>query len=201
MRRLNGKAYACIVLVAAVFLAAGCSDDGNPVTPEEEPAEFRALTTPENLIYNLVLSYEALNIVEYSRLLLNTDDGDYGQEYYWFNQPEDVGGLGEEFYTRDGEIARTGNLFQAAKGAPVKPEHPVIDSYELNINPGTWTPTDSLWGEPCEDCWTTKRRYYIKIVVGADRIFGDDLVGFYVVPIEEGDVTTYRVAIAMDMRE
>ena len=54
MRTVNHKAYACIVLLAAVFLTAGCGDDGSPVTPEEDTAVFKTLTTPENLIYNLV---------------------------------------------------------------------------------------------------------------------------------------------------
>ena len=201
MRTIRGKAYACIALLAAAILISGCGDDGNPVTPEEETAEFRTLTSPENLIYNLVLSYKELNIVEYSRLLLNTDDGDYGQEYYWFNQAEDVSALGEAYYARDEDISRTNNIFQAAKGTPAKPEHSVIDRLQLEIYNGIWTSAGSLWGEPCEDCWYTKRSYYIKINIGPDTIFGDDLVELYVVPIQEGDVTTYRIAFTMDVRE
>ena len=193
---------ALLVAITIIFsYSFGCI-----LSPEEEirpnprpPADFAALTTPDSLIYNLDLAYAELNIEEYSKLFLRTDDGDYGQEYYWFNQTEDVEILGEESYSRDGEITRTGNLFQAAKGAPVKPEHPVIDSYELNIDPGTWTPTDSLWGEPCEDCWETLRDYYIKINLGEDNITGDDRVWFYVVPIQVGDVTEYRIAIAKDI--
>jgi hypothetical protein len=201
MRTVNHKAYACIVLLAALFLTAGCGDDGSPVTPEEDTAVFKTRTTPENLIYNLVLSYEELNIVEYSRLLLNTDDGDYGQEYYWYNQIEDLGKLGEESYPREADITRTGNLFHAAMGTPVKPEHPIIDELEFVIYNETWTAVDSLWGEPCEDCWMTERGYFIKIRIGDDSIYGDDKVFFYVVPVQEGDVTTYRIAIAIDVRE
>ncbi|MCK4350310.1 MAG: hypothetical protein KAX13_05590 [Candidatus Krumholzibacteria bacterium] len=201
MRTVNHKAYACIVLLATVLLAAGCGDEGSPVTPEEDTAVFKTLTIPENLIYNLVLSYDELNIEEYAKLLLNTYDGDYGQEYCWYNQTEDAGNLGEVSYRRDEEIERTGNMFQAAKGTPVKPEHPIIDELEFVIYNETRTAVDSLWGEPCEDCWMTERGYFIKIRIGDDSIYGDDKVFFYVVPVQEGDVTTYRIALAIDVRE
>ncbi len=199
MCKLNGKAYACIALFAAALLTSGCGDDGSPVTPEEDMAEFKALTTPENLIYNLVLSYADLNIIEYSRLLLNTDDGDYGKEYYWYFQEEDAISLGEEYLDREADITRTGNMFLAAMGIPSKPEHPVIDKLQLEIYDGIWISADSLWGEPCEDCWYTKRAYYIRIDIGDDTIIGDDYVEFYDVPVQEGDVTTYRIAFAMDV--
>jgi len=176
------------------------------LSPEEEirpdpkpPVNFAPLTAPDSLIHNLVLAYQELNIQEYSKLLLSTDDGDYGQEYYWFNQAEDASALEEESYPRDIDIARTGNMFQAAKGTPAKPEHQILDSCELEITYSTWTPADSLWNEPCEDCWETERGYFIKIKFGDDSITGDDRVKFYVVPVQVGDVTEYRIAIAFDV--
>ncbi|MCK4350311.1 MAG: hypothetical protein KAX13_05595 [Candidatus Krumholzibacteria bacterium] len=201
MLRHPGKTALLVAVTIILSYSFGCI-----LSPEEEvrpdprpPANFAPLTAPDSLIYNLVLAYGELHIEEYSKLLLRTDDGDYGQEYYWYNQIEDVENLGEESYPREADITRTGNLFQAAKTVPVKPEHPIIDSYVFKINPGTWAPEDSLWGEPCEDCWVTERGYYIKISVGEDSITGDDRVRFYVVPIQVGDVTEYRIAVAKDV--
>ena len=201
MLRHTGKATLLIAIAIIFSYSVGCI-----LSPEEEikpnpkpPANFAALTAPDSLIYNLVLAYGELHIEEYSKLLLSTDDGDYGQEYYWFNQLEDEAHLGEESYPREADISRTSNLFQAAKTVPVKPGHPIIDSYVLDIDPGTWAPEDSLWGEPCEDCWVTERGYYIKITMKEDSITGNDRVRFYVVPVQVGEVTEYRIAVAKDV--
>ncbi len=191
--------FACIALLTLALFVSGCSDDSSPAGPEQETPEFRALTSPGNLIYNLVLSYQQLSIEEYSRLLLSADEGDYGQEYHWFNQAEDVSILGEEYYARDEDISRTNNLFQAAKGTPTKPEHPVIDKLGLEIESGQWVLVDSLWGEPCDDCWETERGYYIKIKFESDDVHSDDRVKFVVVPVQSGDVTEYRIAKALDI--
>lgn len=198
--RHPGKTALLVAVAIILSYSFGCI-----LSPEEEarpnprpPVRFAVLTAPDSLIYNLVLAYQELHIEEYSKLLLDTDDGGYGQEYYWKNQLEDVGNLEEESYPRAIDITRTGNLFQAAKTVPIKPEHPIIDSYELTIYPGTWSPTDSLWGEPCEDCWETERGYYIELKLGEDRITADHRVRFYVVPIQVDDVTEYRIAVAED---
>jgi hypothetical protein len=199
MRTVNRKAYACItILIAALFLS-GCGDDGAPVKPADEVAEFKPLTTPENLIHNLVLSYDKLDIARYAELLLSTAEGGYGQEYYWFHQEGDATIIGEESIPRSIDVQRVGYMFAAANNNPVKPEHTVIDKLELEIYDGVWVGVDSLWGEPCEDCWHTKRHYYISILLGEDTIYGDDFVEFYVVPIQEGEVTTYRIAMAFDV--
>ncbi len=201
MLRHPGKTTLVLAIAMIFSYSFGCI-----LSPEEEikpdpkpPVYFAPLTEPDSLIHNLVLAYLELNIEEYSRLLLRTDEGDYGQDYYWFNQVEDLGSLGEEYYSRDDDITRTGNLFLAAKGTPAKEEHPIIDSYKLEIDPGTWTPADSVWDEPCQDCWETERGYYIRIKVGPDDIYGDDRVKFVVVPIMVGEVKEYRIAIAKDL--
>jgi hypothetical protein len=90
-------------------------------------------------------------------------------------------------------------MFLAAKGTPAKPEHPVIDKLQLGIHDGTWAEVDSLWGEPCEDCWYTMRQYNVSVIIGHDTIYGDHLVQFYVVPVWACDVTEYRIAQAFDV--
>jgi hypothetical protein len=200
MLRHPGKTALLVAVTIILSYSFGCI-----LSPEEEirpdpkpPAEFKDLTTPENLIHNLVLSYQDLNIIEYTKLLLKTDDGSYGKGYYWYFQEADVI-AGEEYLDGETDITRTGNLFLAAKATPAKPEHPIIDRYGLEIAAGTWQAVDSLWGEPCEDCWYTSRGYYVYIEYGGDRIYGDDQIKFYVVPVQEGDVTTYRIATAFDV--
>ncbi len=201
MLKHPGKTALLVAVIIILSYSFGCI-----LSPEEEirpnpnpPPDYKDLTIPENLIHNLVVSYQNLNDVKYGELLLKTDDGSYEEEYFFKFQIDDVVTGGEEYLDRKTDLTRTGNLFLAAKGTPAKPEHPIIDKYGLNIDPGTWQGVDSLWGEPCEDCWYTSRGYYIFIEYGGDRIYGDDQVEFYVVPIQEGDVTTYRIAIANDV--
>ena len=201
MHASKRRASVCAALLAIALFAVGCSDDDSPTKPSIQPTAFKTLTTKENLIYNLVLSYQEKLIGEYEKLLLATDDGNYGKEYVWFFQESDVPPDGEPYLTRAEDILVTGNIFAAANGSPVKPEHPIIDKLQLDIDPGTWISVDSLWDEPCEDCWYTKRGYYIEIHVGEYIIYGDAYVEFYVVPVQVGDVTEYRIAFALDVME
>jgi hypothetical protein len=204
MRTMNRNRYAWIALLSTALLASGCSifdnDDNGSNTNEQQTAEFEPLTSPENLIYNLALSYSELNIEEYAKLLLREEDGDYGREYRWHFQAEDVAVIGEEYWDRQADIEATNNLFKAASGTPLDPSHPVIDHLELEIVTSVpWSPIDSLWDEPCEDCWTTSHDYKITLGIADDYIRGIGLVELYVVPVQVGDVTEYRIALALDM--
>ena len=201
MLRHPGKTTLLIAMAIILSYSIGCI-----LSPEEEirpnpnpPPEYKDLTTPENLIHNLEVSYLDLNDTRYGELLLKSDDGSYGEEYFFYFQEGDVITGGEEYLDRDTDMTRTGNLFLAAMATPAKPEHPIIDSYGLSIDPGTWQSVDSLWSKPCEDCWYTSRGYYVYIEYDGDRIYGDDTIEFYVVPVQEGDVTTYRISAAYDV--
>ena len=201
MSRHPGKTTLLIAMAMVLLYSFGCI-----LSPEEEvkpdpkpPVNYAPLTAPDSLIHNLELSYQELNIQEYEKLLLKTDDGGYGKEYIFYLQPGDVVEGDEEYLDRATDVTRTGNLFLAAKGTPAKPEHPIIDDYGLDIKSATWQSIDSLWGEPCEDCWYTKRGYDVFIEASGDRIYGDDQAEFYVVPVQVGDVTEYRIALVYDV--
>ena len=201
MFRHPGKTTLLLAMAIMLSYSLGCIlSPEEEIRPDPNPVEdYKDLTAPQNLIDNLVLCYKNKDAVKYEELLLSTDDGDYGREYYWFFQEGDVTTLGEESIPRDIDAQRTRYMFAAANQSPEKQEHPIIDKLQLEIYDGTWTSADSLWGEPCEDCWYTKRQYYISILIGEDTIYGDDFVQFYVVPVQEGEVTTYRIALALDV--
>ena len=194
-----------IVIVSGLVISA-CNlfdaDQGSSNREPPPPPEYAALTSPGNLVHNLVLSYAYLDIEEYASLLLSTEDGDYGREYRWYFQSEDAAEIGSDYWTRLKDIEVTNNLFRAASGTPVNPFHTKLEDLFLDIMMYTpWFTIDSLWGEPCEDCWSIVVPYDIRIDFDGDRIYGDDLVEFFIVPIDEGDVTTYRIASMRDVHD
>jgi hypothetical protein len=192
-----------LILLFAAFLAAGClTDPEKKETPTEEPAQFRDLTSREDVIYNLLLSYQEKNISQYSRLLLEDDDSyngsDYQAGYYWYNQPESEGL--DEYMLRDADIASTNNLFLAAMGTPSESQHPEIYRLSLMISEGTWSQVTELFGQTCEDCWFTEREYEIRLDLGEDAVMGLNNIQLYIVPVDEGDVKIYKIAVAKDVR-
>lgn len=181
----------------------GCilSPKEDPAPPDKDPVVFMDLTEKEHVIFNLELSYAERDIDEFSKLLLKVDDTyndlTYADGYYFYNQ--DVETELEEFLLRDTEITYTGNMFLAAKGTKAKPEHQVLDDLTLEIGDGSWMPSDEIFGEPCEDCWYTQRSYELWIYYGEDSKYAMDNIQFYIVPVDEGDVTIYKIAIAKDI--
>lgn len=177
------------------------------LSPEEEyrpnddyTIEYKDLTQPENLLDNMVSAYKEKNLTKYQELLLDTGVGGYNHEYYFHYQDGDVGVIGEESDDRQADVDMTGNMFRAANGDPdLDKGHSAIDKLELKIYPGTWDTCDSLWGEYHPGVKFTKRQYYVSILVDGNTIYGDDYVVFYLVPVTEGDVTTYRIASAFDV--
>jgi len=188
------------LLALALILSAGC-EDSSPSKPDPEPAQFEDLTEREDVIHNLVLSYSEHNIEEYSKLLLRADDAyggsTYQSGYIWYNQPGVI--VGEEYISREEDIARTGNIFLAATGAPAKPEHPEIYGLHLSITDGAFSAIDSLFGGPCEDCWFTERGYNLFLELGTPDLQALDNVHFYIVPVDGGGTKIYKIAIAKDV--
>jgi hypothetical protein len=199
------KRAAMWISVATLIYSFGCilSPEEESAPPINDPIKFEDLTEKEHVINNLVNSYKALDDSEYRRLLLRLEDekpnggGSYSSQYYWFNQPEDESELNVDL---EEDANRTKNIFYAAKGTPVDPEkHQIIDRLTLTITDGVWTPVDSLFGGECDDCWKTRREYDINLNMGEDQIYGLDDVEFYIVPVQEGDKRTYRIAVAHDI--
>ena len=190
---------ASLALIA--LLVIGCSDS-SPSKPEEEELYFGDLTEREDIIRNLVLSYREKDIAEYSRLLLRAEDtfggSTYPNEYYWYHQPYEI--MIEDYLTREEDIGCTGNIFLAAQGTPAKPEHPVIERLVLQLTDGTFSPVDSLFGEPCEDCWSTEREYYLRLELGGDMTINSSYhLLLYIVPVDGEGTKIYKVAQANDV--
>ncbi len=153
------------------------------------------------MIVNLELSYQEKNFNEYSKLILRTDDtyngSTYADGYYWYNQQ---GAVGTEAYILANEdLSRTQNMFLAASGTPAKPEHPPIYGLTLELTEGSWSPIDTVFNEPCEDCWYTERGYNLFLEMGETDLQGLDNVQFYIVPVDEGGKKIYKIAVAVDV--
>lgn len=192
------------ICIATLLYSFGCilSPQEDPAPPIKDPVVFEDLTEKEDVITNILLSHRERNIDEYAKLLLKPEDtyngSTYADGYYWYNQ-EGNEGL-PEFDLRDDDITATGNLFLAAKGTPAKPDHLVLEDLTLFIPEGSWSPVAEIFGEPCEDCWFTERSYDIKLILGpGESIEGLHNVQYYIVPVDEGDLTIYKIAVAKDV--
>lgn len=190
------------ISIVMLTYSCGCilSPQEDPAPPDKDPVVFMDLTEKEHVIINLVLSYQEKRYDKYSELILTTTDRYNGQpysdSYYWYNQPGAVGT--EEYILGDQDIQRTYYMFKACV-VPEKDTHPHIDKLTLTITEGSWSPVIELYGEPCEDCWFTERQYQIELDLGEDQIIGYDNVQFYIVPVDEGDLTIYKIGVAKDI--
>lgn len=189
MKIIRSRSLAALVFFAAASLFSGClfgPDDKE--TPDAPPdVVYKPLTDKNNVIDNLVTSYNDANIDEYTKLIHD--------DYIWCNQLEDVVMHGaEEFVLRDEDLARTGNMFAARKGThPDAQLH--LAKLQLELYPGSWTQITEIGGVPCADCWTTTREYYLTLVTkSGDMTYNaSDLVKLWVVSVMEGDTKLYKL--------
>jgi len=191
---------AAVTIIIGIFIYSGCilnpKEDKEP-TPIGPQKEFRPLTEKENVIYNLVLSYERTDITHYEELLHN--------DYIWCNQ-----GYSQDptdFYSKDEDLRLVRHMFEAANGR----YKPVIDRLYLNIpvfepdslNPnGRWNKVDSIPGEgPCDDCWETEREYEISVDISQENMtyIGNDIIKLYIAPVIEDGVKKYKIIRAYDL--
>jgi len=196
---------AAITIIIGIFIYSGCilnpKEDVEP-TPVGPQKEFRPLTEKENVIYNLVLSYERTNATYYEELL--------HADYIWYNQERDAEKYGA-FYNRDKDLEIVRNMFDAANGR-AKAGHPIIDRLYLKIpifepdslNPnGRWNKIDTIpGGDSCDDCWETEREYEISVEVGGEEdmtYIGNDIVKFIIAPVIEDGVKKYKIIRAYDL--
>ena len=58
----------------------------------------------------------------------------------------------------------------------------------------TWTEVYEVFGEPCEDCWSTQRNYRFSVTFGDMTYQGDDEVQFTIGPDPDnpGKYVIYR---------
>jgi len=186
--------YISRVVIAAILLSTilyfGCILDPKPdkTPPGTTTENFKPLTKPENVIFNLVLSYERADFVHYSELLDNY--------YIWKNQDRYINEGHEAFYTKEQDEQMVKHMFMATNGQ----YDPPIDNLSLSIKAGTWIAyNDTINGQPCEDCWETERVYEIYVTMGEKTLHGYDNIKFIVVPVMEDGIKKYKIIRAFDL--
>ena len=190
MKNSRIKTALTIVLMVVVCSMLGCifgpEKDRKSRTEPPEP-EFKDLTEKEHVIENLVLSYQYLDIEHYAELL--------HEDYIWYNQP----GSDPEFLSRDQDIDATKGIFDSKKY--VHPdENKRILRLQLEIWDGSWSAIDSIEGEPCSDCWYTRRVYDITLdIASGTTIHGHDYVDLYIVGVEGDSKRKYQIIRAFDV--
>jgi len=179
-----------VLLIVAMPALVGCRDD-NPVTPKKSTSSYADLTEPEHVIENLLQSYEDRNYERFCELLKDP-------EYLFFLQPRDVYPVGDEYWTLAEDCDITRRMFLAAMGAP-EGSDPKVDRLELIITDGAWTDIDSIGSEECTGCKRTERIYDITLVIGETTYLGNDIIGVYVQPVDDGGVTRYKIRRIYDL--
>ena len=182
------------VVLPAVFtvlfflLITGCEEEKRFFSPAggDGGDTFKSLTNKEDVVFNLLLSYKKKDIIHFEELLHD--------DYIWYFQEGDVPGDGPS-WTKDDDVQATGNMFLAALGQ----FEPKIETLTLEIENNEWYPIDLINGEYCEDCWWTERIYHFVVVIGETTYYGDENVGFLVVPVQAGSVKKYKILRAYDI--
>ena len=141
-----------LLLAVAMMSVVSCGDD--PATPvEEDPIVWPDMTSRDDVIKTVVLTYANRKIGEatsrYNALLHS--------QYFFGLAPEDVPPGNPPILTRAEDIAATEWLFSN--------ETTVL---ELTITPevGSWYEYFELEGESCENCYGTERQYFIRAQFG-----------------------------------
>ena len=190
-RRVLALAFASFI----VFVA-GC--DGFDFDPEppfipSPPPQFKPLSEKENLVFNLVLSYNRADITHYEELL--------HPDYTWYFQSADQARGLPVFWTREQDLNATKNMFLGARGQYADTAM-FLDKLSLDITSGSWVPIDSIGGAPCNDCWMTARQYSLTCMLsgGSDGFAGYDLVQIIVMPVGDGAQKVYKIRRMQDIR-
>ena len=196
MSGIKMKYVFCALVALAVIGFTGCI-----LTPTEEPpkdkpvAVYRDLKNKEDVPYNLVQCYKEHNIDRYMELLHD--------QYEWHNQDLDVQGGMKEFNTRDEEITTHQKFFRAAEHGYTEDPTLNIDRLDLTIEDAPWTQITEFEGNPCEDCWTTTRIYFITVEFagGSMVLSANDLVTLTVMGVSKDGTTYYRLRRADDIKQ
>jgi len=179
-----------LVALALFIAAAGCildpkeAVDDNPVPEENWPER----TDREECIEVIDMVYKHKNIEKYKEVLLkpDTERENFKDGYLWFNQVLQLDSL-SEFDNYDEDCEGTQWILDNA-------EMIQMFLFPSAIVSQTWTEVDEVFGEPCEDCWSTQRNYNFSITVGDMIYTGDDEVQFTIGPDPDnpGKYVIYR---------
>ena len=139
-----------LLLITAMLASPSCIFDPkeDPVIPVKDPIVWPDMTTRDDAIKVVVLSYENPNDAgsesKYNALLHS--------QYFFKLHSSDVGDGESQIMTRAEDLLSTAWIFE---------EQTVL---ELTIDPeiGSWDTVDLVEGDPCENCWETTRSYFIR---------------------------------------
>lgn len=192
------KGVLAAIAVCAFLFGYGCifnPDQGGGGNNNGPPVVYKELTQKEDVVDNLVTCYNNANSAHYEELL----HPDYT---FYFQDVQDGGGGGKQFFTRSEDIALQQNMFNATRGAASDPALN-LDKLTLTLTAGSWTSFDSLGGAQCNDCWTTQREYTVTIIFtgGQNGYTGNDLVELVVIPVEENGKKLYKLWRLTDIKQ
>ena len=179
-----------ILLVAvAAMLAVSCGEDPQTPVREDDEILWPAMTDRDDVIKAIVLCYEnpkdGESVSRYNRLLHSG--------YFFKFADGDVDPGDPSYMDRATDIRSTEGIF----------EHESM--LELSIIPevGSWYPYPELGGEPCENCHSTERQYFIRAQFGDKGTVCQSPVGraylTVVVSPDENDETKWVLRAIFDL--
>jgi hypothetical protein len=181
-----------LTLLMILFLVqASCifdpKEDADP--PPPKVVEWPDMTDREHPIEALVLCYENPNL----STSMNVYNGLLHSQYYFVLQAEDVPPGEDQRMTRGEDIESTQWIF----------DNQII--LELEITPASWQQVLDFEGEPCENCWSTEREYYIKAQFEQEgNTFvsnpGENVVQMVIAP-DEADSNKYVIRAIFDLKK
>ena len=179
-----------LAVLVLFIITAGCildpkeAIDENPVPEEDWPDR----TDKGDCIEIIDLVYKHRNIEKYKEVLLKPDQTreKFKDGYLWLNQELEVDSLGED-YSYDQDCLGTQWILDNAETLR-------MDLYPSVIVSETWTKIDEIFGDPCDDCWSTQKNYVFSVDIGEDTFNGDDEVRFVIGPDPDnpGKYVIYR---------
>jgi hypothetical protein len=209
---MNAKrTIAALSLALLIPLSGGCLFSP-PEKPSEPggPVDYFPYDSPDNLIKNFVLAWEAMDAAEYrDHILYNSDnenatDGEpYATFVFYYAAGNDIWGEPlPDYQTYEEEVANVQRMFSGNPGVgPQGQEVPGIESIDLTlIKNQTWSPPtdpDDVEGDPYPE--GTQRVIYesnmlitLKGTIPDTDITGftvDDLLEFHVIPVTANEGT------------
>ena len=122
-----------LLLAVGALVWAGCDESFSPGPPPlPRGPDFRAQTSPANVVGNLQVAYRLRGIDEYSKLL--------APEFIFVFQPQDAQVINTDFWTRDEDSTGTAALFNTELVSNITVElihGPAEAPIDTTLPPGT----------------------------------------------------------------
>jgi hypothetical protein len=180
-----------LLLAVAAILAVSCGED--PQTPvrkmEDDEILWPAMTDRDDVIKTIVLCYEnpksGESVSRYNRLLHSG--------YFFKFAAGDVEPGDPTIMDRAWDIRSTEGIFEYET------------MLELSIIPevGQWYPYPEIGGEPCENCHSTERQYFIRAQFDGEGTISQSPVGRAFVTIiispDESDSSKWVIRAMFDL--